>query len=372
MALCEKCVTKVEEGQRICKACETYKPVKTNSQKKDSELKAIIQNFGHIGNKYDCIVPLTGGKDSSYVLYYMTKVVGARVLAFTYDNGLFRDGAQENMKNAIETLGCDHVVSSFDEQKLNLLYKASFRSQGSVCLCPLFLPLTIFPIAIKEQVPLIVSGFSSGQRGKEYVFSMPETAVAKQTFHKVCQLSREALAIFLDDYNTAEKNEDILNEMTKYQREALTNIEKMDFFPAMFPLSEYAVWNSFEELYEILGKHLNWKRPSQAFSRTSCRVEHIKGYTDHLKNDDSMRKEISHYIRQGMVPRERGIEDLSLLSIDGKKPSNLNEFLNFIDITETEFDSLIYKPMSKKLLDLVLTIESWLLGRITEFRSDNE
>jgi hypothetical protein len=363
MALCEKCVNEVEEGQGICEACETYKPVETDFRKKESELKAIIQKFGSIGKKYDCVVPLTGGKDSSYVLYYMVKVIGARVLAFTYDNRLFREGARENVKNSVQTLGCDYVVSSFDEQKLNLLYKASFRSQGSICLCPLFLPLTIFPIAIKEEVPLIVSGFSSGQRGKDYVFTMPDVSVAKQEFHKVCQLSREALAIFLDDYYTAEKNEDILNEMTKYQKEAMTNMEKTDFFPAMFPLSEYAGWNSFEELYEILGKHLNWKRPSRAFARTSCRVEHIRGYTDHLKNDDCMRKEISHYIRQGMVSREKGLAELSLLCLDGEKPSNLNEFLDIVGITEAEFDSLIYKPMSKKVLDLIVTIENWLLGR---------
>ncbi len=363
MALCEKCVTKVEEGQRICKACETYKPVETDFRKKESELKAIIQKFGSMGKKYDCVVPLTGGKDSSYVLYYMTKVIGARVLAFTFDNGLFREGARENMKNAVQTLGCDYVVSNFDEQKLNLLYKASFRSQGSICLCPVFLPLTIFPVAIKEQIPLIVSGFSSGQRGKDYVFTMPDITAAKQEFHKVCQLSREALSIFLGDYYAPEKNEGILSEMTKYQREALSLMEKADFFPAMFPLSEYAGWNSFEELYDILGEHLNWKRPSQAFARTSCRVEHIKGYTDHLKNDDGMRKEISHYIRKGMVPREKGLAELSLLCLDGEKPSNLNEFLDIVGITEAEFDSLIYKPMSQNLLDIIYNIENWLLGR---------
>ncbi|OQW99181.1 MAG: hypothetical protein BWK80_63345 [Desulfobacteraceae bacterium IS3] len=259
-------------------------------------------------------------------------------------------------------MGCDYIVSRFDEKKLNLLYKASFMSQGSICLCPLFLPLTILPVAIKEQVPLIVSGFSSGQRGKDYVFTMPDISAAKQEFHKVSQLSREALAIFLGDY-VPDQNEDILNEITKYQREALTNIEKMDFFPAMFPLSEYAGWNSFEELYDILGEHLNWKRPTEAFARTSCRVEHIKGYTDHLKNDNGMRKEISHYIRKGMVPREKGVAELSLLCLNGEKPSNLDDFLNLIGITETEFDSLIYKPMSQKLLDLIYNIENWLLGR---------
>lgn len=115
-------------------------------------------------------MPLTGGKDSSYVLYYMTKVIGARVLAFTFDNRLIRDFAWQNIENAVQSAGCDHVISRFDEEKLQLLYKAAFRSQGHICLCPLFLCLTIIPLAVKEQVPLVVSGFSSGQRGKDYTF----------------------------------------------------------------------------------------------------------------------------------------------------------------------------------------------------------
>jgi len=68
-------------------------------------------------------------------------------------------------------------------------------------------------------------------------------------------------------------------------------------------------------------------------------------------------------IRKGMIPREKGISELSLLCLDGKKPLNLNEFLALLDITEAEFDSLIYKPMSQKLLDLIYNIENWLLVR---------
>ncbi len=68
--------------------------------------------------------------------------------------------------------------------------------------------------------------------------------------------------MFLGDY-AEEENEGVINEITKYQREALTNVENMDFCPVMFPLSEYAGWDSFEELYDILGTHLTFQGDCQ-------------------------------------------------------------------------------------------------------------
>ncbi len=76
-----------------------------------------------------------------------------------------------------------------------------------------------------------------------------------------------------------------------------------------------------------------------------------------------MRNEISHHIRKGTITREDGISELSLLCMDGEKPTNLNEFLDFVDVTEAEFDALIHKPISPQLLDIISEIENWLLGR---------
>jgi hypothetical protein len=63
------------------------------------------------------------------------------------------------------------------------------------------------------------------------------------------------------------------------------------------------------------------------------------------------------------VPREKGLAELSLLGLDGNKPANLNDFLELLDITEVEFDSLIHKPVQPQLLRLIEDIENWLLGR---------
>ena len=46
---------------------------------------------------YDCVVPLSGGKDSVYVLYYTVKKLGLRAIAVSYDNGFVHEVAIRNM-----------------------------------------------------------------------------------------------------------------------------------------------------------------------------------------------------------------------------------------------------------------------------------
>jgi tRNA(Ile)-lysidine synthase TilS/MesJ len=94
MKLCDQCVTPVKKGVSLCKTCTTYKPVEVDWEKKAEELKTLVSLHQGKG-KYDVMVPLTGGKDSSFVLYYMTKVLRVRVLAFTWNNKLFSKTAKK-------------------------------------------------------------------------------------------------------------------------------------------------------------------------------------------------------------------------------------------------------------------------------------
>ncbi len=50
---------------------------------------------------YDCIMGLSGGKDSTYVIYQLKRKYNLRVLAFTLYNGFHTDFLEENVKNAI-------------------------------------------------------------------------------------------------------------------------------------------------------------------------------------------------------------------------------------------------------------------------------
>jgi len=67
----------------VCNYCRTFeqKWSRHNYEEKEKELKRIFETHKAKKGKYDCIVPLSGGKDSTYVLYLCKVRYGLNVLA---------------------------------------------------------------------------------------------------------------------------------------------------------------------------------------------------------------------------------------------------------------------------------------------------
>ena len=103
--------------------------------------------------KYDALVAVSGGKDSSYALHLCTKVYGLNVLSFTNDHGLRADFADENVLKIVKKLGVDHVRT--EEPILMDLYRHLFVKTSHFCsVCELATFNSNFMVAEKYDVPL--------------------------------------------------------------------------------------------------------------------------------------------------------------------------------------------------------------------------
>ena len=94
----------------LCSVCKSYDK-HMNSWNQEASLKQFERTLSKIKKKnklYDVLVPLSGGKDSAYVLYQCRKNYNLRCLAITYDNGFLTDDARKNISTACKILGVDH------------------------------------------------------------------------------------------------------------------------------------------------------------------------------------------------------------------------------------------------------------------------
>ena len=95
-----------------CNHCRKYDDIVKEKRlpisKRKVELEKIINKIkeGGKGKKYDCIMGLSGGVDSSYVAY-LAKEFNLRPLAAHVDNGWNSDIAEKNIKNIVDKLGFD-------------------------------------------------------------------------------------------------------------------------------------------------------------------------------------------------------------------------------------------------------------------------
>ncbi|MCP3942871.1 MAG: hypothetical protein GY710_15480 [Desulfobacteraceae bacterium] len=83
--------------------------------------------------KHDCLISLTGGRDSSYALYYAKEILGLNPIAFNFDTGFVTDIARENMRSITDSLGVDFIQYSVDGRFLKKLARGFFINHGEVC-----------------------------------------------------------------------------------------------------------------------------------------------------------------------------------------------------------------------------------------------
>jgi glutamine---fructose-6-phosphate transaminase (isomerizing) len=67
--------------------------------------------------KRSCVIPLSGGRDSSYALHYAVKMLGLKPIAFSYDWGMITDLGRRNQARMCGTLGVEHILISADINK---------------------------------------------------------------------------------------------------------------------------------------------------------------------------------------------------------------------------------------------------------------
>ncbi len=139
--VCNHCVMDTTDSKivfdekGVCDHCRNfYENIRPNwhpDERGARELSAILEKIkaDGAGKKYDCLIGLSGGVDSSYVAYMAVKKWGLRPLIFTVDTGWNLPVAVENCNKIISALGADvhPVTPDFDEMKD--LQRAYFLSQ---------------------------------------------------------------------------------------------------------------------------------------------------------------------------------------------------------------------------------------------------
>lgn len=157
----------------ICSFCRNPAPHRTAAsiatQFRDDLEATLATARNHGGSEYDCIVPLSGGKDSLYLLYRLKVDYGLRILAFTCDIDL-PSVAWKNIRLALRKLDIDHLIYTPAYSFLTKLFRyllCNQEARGAVysvsyVYAPLFEGAAI-RLAIEKNIPLVLAGYSPGQ-----------------------------------------------------------------------------------------------------------------------------------------------------------------------------------------------------------------
>ena len=137
---CTKCVMDITDSKitfdekGVCDHCNTYYsdilPKWHTDEKGHSELVKIIEKIKKEGKgkDFDCIMGMSGGIDSSYLLYVMKEKYGLRPLVFHVDAGWNSQIAVNNIECLVDGLGLDLYTEVINWEEIKDLQLAYFKS----------------------------------------------------------------------------------------------------------------------------------------------------------------------------------------------------------------------------------------------------
>jgi len=167
---CSRCILPdtypdiVFDDQGVCHKCheQERKYLRRDLAQLGRELKEIVDWAKTQNKPYDCVVPFSGGKDSSYTLHLCRRKFGMKVLAVNFNNGLRTLEALKNIETIVHKADCAYLCYGPNWEMMRGLYRQFFLATGQFCFpCDMGIWATVHRVAEHYDVPLIVSGFSA-------------------------------------------------------------------------------------------------------------------------------------------------------------------------------------------------------------------
>ena len=148
------------DGDGLCPLCQSAEDTKDLCS-----ILPVMNTFPRSGrSRFDVAVFYTGGKDSTYVLYYLSKVLGLRVLALTWEIPFMSDCARQSMENAKERLdSVEFITRRVAGEDLRRIYTKLYALSGNTCACPSLAYLLFYPELVANRVPYFVAGNEPAQ-----------------------------------------------------------------------------------------------------------------------------------------------------------------------------------------------------------------
>ena len=284
---------------------------------------------------YDCIVPFSGGKDSTWTLYYLVKEFGIKPLVVRFDHGFLRPGLDDNVKRTIRRLGVDIMTFTPNWKVVQKLMLQSLLEKGDFCWhCHTGIFSYPMRIAIEKKVPLIFWGEPSAEYTAYFSYDQKEE-VDEKRFNRYINLGISADDMFVRLGGSVDER-----DLLPYAYPPLKQLRDLNYRSVC--LGSYIPWD-VKMQSEVIQRELDWRGdqvenvpPQYNYEKIECYMQGVRDYIKYIKRGYSRPSHlVALDVRAGRMSKEEG--DHLIQTYEGRRPPSLNLFLDFVGLTEHEF-----------------------------------
>lgn len=323
----------------VCSGCVVHdEKLGLDWNEREKEFSELLSsNKSKDGKNYDCIIPVSGGKDSHFQTWYIKEKLGLNPLLVTYYTHNYTETAEANLKNIGKVFGVDHYVFTPSYKVIQKMNRLGFLKTGDMSWHFHCGAWTVpFQVAVKFNIPLIIYGEHGFMdlAGQYSFHDRPEFTARHRKEHVLRGYE-------IDDF--MESSEGLTEKDLLWGRypsdEEIARVGVRGVF-----MGVYVYWDANEHGKEMIEKY-GFKPNPEPFERTyrlTSNVDdiHENGIKDWLKfakfGYGRCTDHTSKDIRLGVMDRKKGMDLVRQYDHIVPKKS-LKYFLDMTHMTEEQF-----------------------------------
>jgi glucosamine--fructose-6-phosphate aminotransferase (isomerizing) len=297
-----------------CNYCKNYK--KKEYPKDLSGLLELVKPYRKPGKKQDCIVPFSGGRDSTYALHIIKNELDLNPITLTYDWGMVTDLARRNIARACGELGVENVIVSANIhwKRENIRKNVEAWLKNPVLgMIPLFMAgdkyFFYYTNELKKQtgIDLNIWGINHLENTDFKVgFAGISPQFEKERIYSISTINKMKLFNFFS--NNIIKNPSYINQSI-YDSIGSFVVRYLNSKKDYFHLFDYYRWNE-NEINNLLTQKYGWEKAIDTNSTwrigdgTASFYNYIYYTVAGFSEFDTFR---SNQIREGMISRQQAL-----------------------------------------------------------------
>lgn len=334
------------DSDGICNICRSteYKQGKIDWAERKLRLDKIVEQ--HRGKyDYDCIVPFSGGKDSTYQLYYLVKEYNLKPLVIRFNHGFMRPVIAENNTRTFKKLGVDVLEFTPNWKIVKQVMIESFRRKTDFCWhCHTGIYSYPLQMAVKLNVPLVFWGEPLSEISAYYDYENDEIEYEDAKKFNMCRnlgISADDMFGMINSPQNPVDRRDLM-PFTYPKAEDLRSIKCMSVC-----LGSFIPWDYVKQT-QIIKDELGWESDelegvpnvcNSSCEKIECFMQGTRDYVKFLKRGYSRISQLAAFgIRNNRMTAE---EAAGYIKLEGRKPHSLQVFLEYVGLTEQEFNEIV-------------------------------
>ncbi len=328
--------TIVFDKDGVCNVClnAEIKKEKIDWSVRLLELKKLADDYRGKGT-YDCIIPFSGGKDSTFTLWYAVKELGLRPLVASFDHGFYRPRTIENNERTQRKLGVDFLKFRTNWKAVKRLMLESLKRKGDFDWHA-HVGSFVYPmqVAVHYKIPFVLWGESSAEYTAYYDFDKIEE-VDERRNNRINNLgiTAEDMAGFVkDDVNP--------RDLEPYIYPSLASLNAIKVRSVC--LGSYIPWD-VKNNYDIISKELDWQGdrvegvpPRYPYEKIEYQLQGARDYLKYIKRGYARTTHLTSIdIRNGRMTRNEAAKLIN--EYEGKRPESLDYLFPILGIDEKEW-----------------------------------